>query len=326
MKRQTYDSIEKQIWTKIVDFSRNKFFYPYIYRSYWHYLLHKSDTGNNVECYYAARPNPGAGIGHQMANWIAGYWYAKQFGLKFAYLSFSSPSWDNFLGFGEDEITVGDLKKQGYKIRKMPLFDEKKEKEMELCRQIIRSYSSEKVVFIAEQDQFYKAQYGVMDDLKKKFYSAPSRKDNRLLYSDAHLNIAIHVRRGDIMKEPSNPNLAMRYLSNDYFEKVLEQVYNHFTKSQAKPIHIYFFSQGKPEDYPEFVKYNNLHWCMDMGAQDSFLHMVYADVLITSKSSFSYKPALLCNGIKVCPKNFWHNYPNTEDWVMVENKGTVNWK
>jgi len=32
-----------------------------------------------------------------------------------------------------------------------------------------------------------------------------------------------------------------------------------------------------------------------MGEQDSFMHMVFADLLITSRSSFSYKPALMSN-------------------------------
>ena len=91
-----------------------------------------------------------------------------------------------------------------------------------------------------------------------------------------------------------------------------------------KSVHIYFFSQGKPENYPEFSNYHNLHWCLDMDAQSSFLHFVYADLLITSKSSFSYKPALLNKGIKVCPKNFWHGYPNSKDWILVENDGTFD--
>ena len=124
------------------------------------------------------------------------------------------------------------------------------------------------------------------------------------------------------MLDPHNPKLAIRYLSNDYFEKVLRQVLENI--KTEKPIHVYFFSQGKPEDYPEFANYPNLHWCLDMNAQDSFLHFVYADLLITSKSSFSYKPALLSNGIKVCPRDFWHDYPNTKDWILVENNGTFD--
>jgi len=61
-----------------------------------------------------------------------------------------------------------------------------------------------------------------------------------------------------------------------------------------------------------------------MNAQDSFLHLVYADLLITSKSSFSYKPALLNNGIKICPKNFWHGYPNNKKWILCDNNGNFD--
>lgn len=58
-----------------------------------------------------------------------------------------------------------------------------------------------------------------------------------------------------------------------------------------------------------------------MDAQTSFLHLVYANLLITSKSSFSYKPALLNNGIKICPRNFWHGYPDSKDWILCDNNG-----
>lgn len=322
MKAIAYSKIKKHLWSELVRYTRFTRFYPYIYRSYWHYLFHKARKGANVTCYYSARPNPGAGIGHQIANWIAGYWYAQQFNLKFAHIPFSTKQWDDFLGFGYGETQVTDLKKQGYKIRKLPLFNEKNDKEVRLNKLIIQSYAGEHVVFVAEQDQFYRNQFGVMADIQKKFYNAPARQNDRLIYSPDNFNIAIHVRRGDIMADPTNPNLAMRYLSNDYFEKVLRQVVENIHTN--KSVHIYFFSQGKPENYPEFSNYHNLHWCLDMDAQSSFLHFVYADLLITSKSSFSYKPALLNKGIKVCPKNFWHGYPNSKDWILVENDGTFD--
>lgn len=321
-KMNILDKIKRRIWGKIVFTFKDKKIYPYIYRSYWHYLIYNNNHTDISTCYYAALPNPGAGIGHQMANWIAGLWYSRLFNLQFAHLPFSTSQWEEFLGFGVGEKTVKELKKRGYKTRKLPLFHEDNPKEIELNLKIISSYAGKKVVFIAEQDQFYRDQYGVMDILKQKFYHAPSRKNDHLIYSSENFNIAIHVRRGDIMVDPNNPNLVMRYLSNDYFEKVLKQVIKNIQTS--KPIHIYFFSQGKPEDYPEFTKYPNLHWCLNMNAQDSFLHFVYADLLITSKSSFSYKPALLNNGIKVCPRNFWHGYPNSKDWILCENDGSFN--
>ncbi len=227
------------------------------------------------------------------------------------------------MGFGQNESQVATLRKQGWSVRRIPIFHEYELDTVELVKDILSTYSGKKVIFLCEQDQFYRNQYGVMQEIQEKFYSAPARKDDHLMFDSAHLNIAIHVRRGDIMSDPTNENLRMRYLSNDYFEKVLKQVVKMMSERQKKPIHIWFFSQGKPEDYPEFHHYENLHWCMDMGAKESFLHMVYADVLITSKSSFSYKPALLNRGIKVCPLNFWHGYPETEDWILCENDGTL---
>ncbi len=64
-----------------------------------------------------------------------------------------------------------------------------------------------------------------------------------------------------------------------------------------------------PEDYPEFHHYEDLHWCMDMLIQASFLYMGNADVLIKSKSCFSYNLALLNCG-QNCLRNFWYGYPD----------------
>lgn len=218
--------------------------------------------------------------------------------------------------------SLKDMRLAGYSMRRLPLFDDDNEAQMALNRRIIRSYAGRKVVFLAEQDQFYRDPYGVMDELQELFHHAPARREDHLLYDASHYNIAIHVRRGDIMADPSNPNLRMRYLSNDYFERVLRQVVD--SLPTAKPIHIYFFSQGVAEDYPEFAGYENLHWCMHMSARESFLHMVFADLLITSKSSFSYKPALLNrHGLKVCPREFWHGYPTRPDWLLCESDGSI---
>lgn len=311
-----------KIRQKIVHALRDHSVYPLIYKSYWHYFFYNKDS-KNPEAYYCARPNPEAGIGHQIANWIAGYWFAQYFGLKFAHYPFAHQNWENFLGLGKNEEHFTALKKQGYKIRRLPLFDEFNEKEVALQRAIISSYSTKKVLFLAEQDQFYRDQFGVIEDLRIKFYENSSRNTQDLLYSGHHLNIAIHVRRGDIMEDPTNPNLTMRYLANDYYERILSTIVEKYKHTQNKDIHIWVFSQGKKEDYPEFNKFQNLHWCLDMPPQDCFLHMVYADILITSKSSFSYKPALLNKGIKVCPKDFWHGYPSTPDWILVDNSGRI---
>ncbi|WP_373218913.1 alpha-1,2-fucosyltransferase [Ruminococcus sp. 5_1_39BFAA] len=302
------------------------------YMSYHHMLRHTRSSSKGLEqCYLSARPNPGAGIGHQMANWIAGYWFAEQFGLKFAHIPFSSVknpfvpnNWDTFLGFGTNEVKVKDLLNSGWKRVVLPLFDEKDKAQVERIGDIIASYQGEKVVFLLEQDQFYFNQYDISDVLQNKFYSVHQRNNEELVYRADEYNIAVHIRRGDIVLKPGeeNPNLKMRWMDNAYFVNALKYTLSEI--NSEKPIHIYLFSQGKREDYPEFNEFDNVTFCVDMGAQESFLHMVFADALITSKSSFSYKPALLNRGLKVCPENFWHGYPKDSQWHLLNDEGYLD--
>lgn len=342
--KKTLGKIERKLKGKIVAYCKTKAWYFKIYPSYWHMdLRHRfsnvsrrvensegTDEKNDVKVvkqYLSARPNPGAGIGHQMANWIAGYWYAEKFNLKYTHMNFSTDKWENFLGFYRGEIPIGFLKNHGYKVVRLPLFTENTEEE-KIVRDIVESYPKEKIVFLCEQDQFYHDQFGVMGEIQNKFYSAPLRNGQKLKYCIESYNLAIHVRRGDILQKngKENPNLTMRFQSNEYFKNALITAMNFLEKEKNIPkgkIHIYLFSQGKPEDYQEFKEFDNLHFCFDMGAQDSFLHMVYADALITSKSSFSYKPALLNRGIKFCPADFWHGYPDNENWILLDENGEI---
>lgn len=315
--------IKSHYWNKIVSHSRKKSYYPFLYKSYWYFLLNKTEHTNNSINYYTANPNPGAGIGHQMANWIAGYWFARQFGLQFAHIPFSKAQWDAFLGFGINEKKVSDLINNSYKKVRLPIFDENNFEEVELQKRIISSYANKNVIFIAEQDQFHQDQFVVMEDIKNKFFNAPSRKNDSLLYDKNNFNVAIHVRRGDIVigQENKNTNLLMRWNSHQYFLNVLQNVLK--IQETTKPISIYLFSQGTENDYAEFKQFKDIHFCLDMNAQDSFLHMVFADLLITSKSSFSYKPALISKGIKVCPEDFWHGYPKNNNWILANADGAL---
>lgn len=322
----TIAKIKRSIRAKIVGWGRKKPFYVKLYKSYWHSRLFSAQISQTLEQnYFTAIPNPGAGIGHQLANWIAGYWFARQFGLKFAHSPFSSSTWEHFLGFGYNEPTIETLIKKGYHKVTIPLFKETNEKEVDTIKDIIRSYANGKVVFVAEQDQYYKAQFGVMKEIKSKFYNAPARKNDKLVYKSDYCNVAVHVRRGDIVTEGSNKihNKSLRFQGNSYFEEVLSNTLKNIKSS--KPIAVYLFSQGSQTDFTEFEKYENMHFCLDMSAIDSFNHMVHADVLITSRSSFSYKAALLNNGLKICPETFWHGYPLTSDFILANEDGQPDW-
>lgn len=293
----------------------------YLYRSYRHYK--KCAKLKETECiqYLTKIVNPTAGIGDQLANWITGYYYAKLFNLEYAYSPFYPSKWNDFFGFYEKEISERELiKNYGYRKVWLPFFGESSADEIELTKKIINSYRGKKVIFYIEISQVYGEQFGVIYDIRKKFNQSIARANDHLIFNIDCINIAVHVRRGDISlgQEIENTEMAMRWLDNSYYENILKQVVNILKNANYR---IYLFSQGKVEDFLELKQFNNVEFCLDMSAMDSFLHMVKADILVTSKSSFSYKPALLSEGIKICPKEFWHGYPLENDWILADNYG-----
>src|SRR5579864_5997221 len=161
---------------------------------------------------------------------------------------------------------------------------------MERVKKIISSYNK-KTLFVAEEDQYCKAHLEIIDDLKRKFYNARSRKDDQLIYQSQNINIAVHIRRGDIVigQSTNNSNLLMRWQNTSYFENVLSRILD--TLKASNNVHVYIFSQGKEEEFSVFNKFKNIHLCLDMNEKSSFLHLVHADIIVSSKSGFSFWPS-----------------------------------
>ena len=299
------------------------------YRSYRHKARFPGEDMNGL---YLTEPvSYAAGIGHQLANWIAGYWFARYFGINYAYSPFTSSAvpykpnrWDRVLGFGEGEISAKRLIKDGYKKVQLPYFDEENPEHIEIIKNIIQSYAGRKVVFFTEANQFYRDQYGVMDDISAKFFSAASRARDRLIYDPDDYNIAVHIRRtviidSKVIKE-NDAQKKKRWTEIGYYEEILKEIAK---LNVGKPIRIYVFSTGAPEEFQSFQQYGDVWICSDMDEYQSFVHLVFADLLVTSKSSFSYTPALISKGIKICPEGFWHSYPDRSDWFVVSEDGKL---
>ena len=325
--------VRNKLWNYAVRFTKNTPFKYWIYKSWWHYIFHSNKVNLNFEptdeMYYGARINYFAGIGHQLANWIDGLHWAENFGMKHVNLPFSNPKWEALLGFSNGEVSINQLKAKGYMVRRIPPFGESNQSEIDFVKRIMSTYIGKKVVFWPPQDHFYRDMYGVGEELRRRWDAAPSRKNDKIVYDKSKFNIAMHVRRTVVIDGQTiieeGENKAKRWLANNYYEKVLTQVLESIKPS--KPIAIYIFSTGKAEEFAEFKKYGDVHFCSDMDEYMSFAHLVYADLLITSKSSFSYKPALMNTGIKVCPGNFWHGYPQDDPkWILCENDGSLDTK
>jgi hypothetical protein len=325
-----YEKLKRKTRGKLTDAINNTALQFKLYPSYWHYRLSKNkaagaDITGKKNYHLAQQPNYDAGIGHQLANWNAGYYFSKFYKLRFAHFPFSNKKWEYLLGFGEHEADgIAMLKDSSIKKIRLPRFNSEKQEDLALIRNIIHSYNGDKILFLLELDQGYREQCGTHTDLSEKFFSGQARKENKLFYKEDNFNIALHIRRGDIvsMKQNNSSNWEERWLHNDYYANVLKNVLSAIPSSEKAAV--YLFSQGTEKDFPEFTQFSNIHYCLDVNAYDSFLHMVYADVLISSKSSFSYKPALLSKGIKICPGDFWHAYPLSPDFILADNIGNFD--
>lgn len=325
-----YEKLKRKIAGIFLNTINNTTFQFSTYKSYWNFKLNKSAENNPVPMagelhYIAQKPNYGAGIGHQLANWNTGFYFSKFYHLNFSHFPFSNKKWEHLLGLGENETAAEALlKDSSFKKVTLPRFDSEKDKEVKLIGNIIQSYTNKKILFLLAQDQGYIPQFDTYADLSEKFFNASARKEDKLFYNSNHFNIAIHIRRGDVavMKQSGDANWEQRWLNNDYYVNVLQQVLA--TVPAGKNVHVYLFSQGNKTDFPEFDQFSNITYCLDVNAYDSFVHLVYANLLISSKSSFSYKPALISKGIKICPGNFWHAYPPARDFILADNDGKFN--
>ena len=296
-----------------------------LYRSYWHYRLTSNKREINAEFksthFLTQKPNYGAGIGHQLANWNSGLYFSSLFKVRFAHFPFSTVKWENFLGFGEGELLAPPFfKDKRFKVVRLPRFNSLKQDEISLVRDIINSYERPFLLFLLEIDQGYVSQYDTHQLLSDKFFKAKARENDKLIFSPDKFNIAIHIRRR--MKIETDGVWKERGLDNDYYSTILRKVlallkYN-------KVVEVYLFSQGTVDDFTEFKEFDHIHYCMDMGPEDSVLHMINADLLISSKSSFSYKPALISKHLQICPASFWHKYPKLSNYILADNDGNLN--
>ena len=321
IKKLTYQKVKYLLWTYFVlKKLKNTWIYFYFYRSFWHSVLNLNfnNINKNQKNYMSIDVDPGAGIGHQLANYNSAIWYAKKFNLIHAHTSFPNKKWEKLLGFNYSTICLENLLNKGYKNIRLPIFKEKDLIEISKIKKIIHSYRDQKIIFFLEYNQGYTKQYQVAEILKEKFFSSKKRSKDKLIYNIKDFNIAVHIRVGDIMNNEKLIN--ERFLDINYFIKTINKSLSIINTPKKKIIHI--FSGDKLESFSKLTNFKNIKFCHNLNQYKTFLHFVYADLLITSKSSFSYKAALISKGIKVSPKNFWHGYPyNDKKWILTSANG-----
>lgn len=318
-----YQKINRRLRGLILQRIRGTFLQFWLYPSYW--CMRVSRKKNLEPCvplgnaYLAEKPNYGAGIGHQLANWNAGLHFSELFDVSFAAFPFSTEKWTTFLGLSEGE-NLADRMLVDQKIKKvrLPSFENGDYKQISIIRQIIDVYRKQQktdVLFLLEQDQFWDQQYGTANFLSQKFFASTSRTIDKVLYDPSRINIAVHVRRGDIT------GMQERLLGNEYYLQVIKEVREILGK---RPHTFNIYTQERGIGLHDFERIPNT--TIQTGHTDTsdFLHLCLADILITSRSSFSYKPALISKGVRIVPCEFWHGYPDDQKWVLAKFDGSCD--
>jgi len=124
---------------------------------------------------------------------------------------------------------------------------------------------------------------GFMERVRDKYYATPKPIPR---YDPAKLNIAVHVRRGDVGAA------HRRFTDNSTVAGMLRNV---LAAAGSGSVHIY--SEGRPSDFGELQDMAELH--LNECPFETFHNLVSADVRIISRSSFSLMAALLSRGVNV---------------------------
>ena len=133
---------------------------------------------------------------------------------------------------------------------------------------------------------------------KNLFYS-----DKSSPYNKAHTHVAVHVRRHN--KEDNR--IEGTNTPDEYYINIINNIRLKYSNCK---FHIY--SQGNISNFSSFIADDTvLH--LDEDVLDTFNGLVFADILVTSASSFSYVAAMLTNGL-VYYKTFWHT--PSKNWII----------
>ena len=143
--------------------------------------------------------------------------------------------------------------------------------------------------FTAFTDRTPDAYLDIAQQLRAKYaLGAPARSRSRVL------EVCVHLRRGDVSS--NDPETAGRLTRSDAMANSIAQV-STMLQALGGMSRVRLFSQGSERDFAVFRDLG-CELCLDLSALATFRELVAADVLIMSKSSFSYVAAILNDGIK----------------------------
>jgi len=119
----------------------------------------------------------------------------------------------------------------------------------------------------------------------RKWMHVRSLKPIPVIYNRDEISIAVHIRTGDIEPNRGTPEEFFHTLLTQYLVPILGDL----------PYKIYYFSEGldstkfaKLLSVPNHIQKTN----QDMGAYETYQHLIESDILIMSRSGYSQFAAI----------------------------------
>lgn len=126
--------------------------------------------------------------------------------------------------------------------------------------------------------------------------------------------IAVHLRRGDVKMDNQ-----MRYVPNSYYVDVLTRI-----KQISPNVDISIFSESHSSESFDVFRQLGCKLFLDADLEFTWKEMIFSDVLVMSKGSFSYVPAIYNSNFVIyhpawyAKLNHWHHTDARETWENLE--------
>ena len=191
-----------------------------------------------------------------------------------------------------------------------PFFIDKKEELINILNNFknVNEIDQSKLVDFSLQEIYKKVEHNIDYCLStesfKKIKTVFFENKNKNINLSVGKTVCVHIRR------PNQFDIGdYGYSSDEHFLKVLDKIIQ--KNKDIKKIKIY--SQGNNEDFKKFSKYD-VELNLNLSIEDTFINLVFSDILVLSKSSLSYCSGLLCNG-EVYYTTFWHK--PLKNWIKI---------
>lgn len=251
------------------------------------------------------------GFGHIFYDILSSYIIAHLFNLTYVYSPIISLgnehhtginsgsrnddiTWDTFLKFNKDEISIDDLNHLSLKKIEINLCEPFKSIDIKKLEKFIKSYDDETLFILTNNNRVYLNElYYINNDIYTKVLHNLKTKLEHLKYPNKDHNkikIAIHIRRGDWDWQPLSYNIE--------FIKLWKSIVRY--KNIKYEINIY--SLGKKTQLEEIKNKldfldNNIIYHFNTDIFDTFREIYNADIVVGGHSNFPKIISLFSNNI-----------------------------